>query len=256
MDEKALTKLIGNLLDNKLNPVLKTLEDLKSKIDKIEQSLNFLSGKYDELISNSSNVNNIIRDLNEENKIIKESLHKSVNDIELLKQEVNNMEQYMRRDCLEIRGIPVLTGEDTSQLVKKVGEIIEVQVQDQDISISHRLTDSRPDRDPALIVKFARRNVRDKFYKVRKNLRGKSLRDIGITRFAGRKIFIVESLTQHNRKLFNECLQKKKDLNYRFIWTTHGKILLRKDEDSPVITITKRNDIDKLTELADTGTRR
>ena len=26
--------------------------------------------------------------------IIKESLHKSVNDIELLKQEVNNMEQY------------------------------------------------------------------------------------------------------------------------------------------------------------------
>ena len=152
----------------------------------------------------------------------------------------------MRRDCLGIRGIPVLTGEDTSQLVKKVGEIIEVQVQDQDISISHRLTDSRPDRDPALIVKFAQRNVCDKFYKARKNLRGKSLRDIGITRFAGCKIFIVESLTQHNRKLFNECLQKRKDLNYRFIWTTHGKILLRKDEDSRVITITKRNDIDKL----------
>ena len=56
------------------------------------------------------------------------------NDIELL-------EQYMRRDCLEIRGIPVLTGEDTSQFVKKVWEIIEVQVQDQDISISHRLAD-------------------------------------------------------------------------------------------------------------------
>ena len=163
MDEKALTKLIGNLLDNKLNPVLKTLEDLKSKIDKIdniEESLNFLSGKYDELISNSSNVNNIIRELNEENKIIKESLHKSVNDIELLKQEVNNMEQYMRRDCLEIRGIPVLTGEDTSQLVKKVGEIIEVQVQDHDISISHRLTDSRSDRDPALIVGNLRSTTR------------------------------------------------------------------------------------------------
>ena len=45
----------------------------------------------------------------------------------------------MRRECLEIRGIPVLTGEDTSQLVKKVWEIIEVQVQDQYISISDRL---------------------------------------------------------------------------------------------------------------------
>ena len=69
IDEKALTKLIGNLLDNKLNPVLKTIEDLKSKIDnidKIEEPLNFLSGKYNEPISNTSNVNNIIRELNEE----------------------------------------------------------------------------------------------------------------------------------------------------------------------------------------------
>ena len=51
-------------------------------------------------------------------------------------------------------------------------------------------------------------------------------------------------------------MSSNKDLNYRFIWTTRGKILLKKDEDSPVITITKRNNIDKLTELTDTGTRR
>jgi hypothetical protein len=50
MDEKSLAKLIENILDNKLNPVLKTLDELKykiNKIDKIEESINFLSSKYD-----------------------------------------------------------------------------------------------------------------------------------------------------------------------------------------------------------------
>jgi hypothetical protein len=46
MDERSLAKLIDNILDNKLNPVLKTLDELKykiNKIDKIEESIERLS---------------------------------------------------------------------------------------------------------------------------------------------------------------------------------------------------------------------
>ena len=42
MDQKSLEQLISKLLDKKLNPVLKTLEELKSKIsviDKIEEAV-------------------------------------------------------------------------------------------------------------------------------------------------------------------------------------------------------------------------
>ena len=53
-------------------------------------------------------------------------------------------------------------------------------------------------RDPAIIVKFSRRDVRDKFYRERKVLCYKSIKDIGIIRFADRKFFVVESLTQQN----------------------------------------------------------
>jgi predicted metal-dependent hydrolase len=101
MDEKSLAKLIENILDNKSNPVLKTLDELKykiNKIDKIEESINFLSSKYDELISKSAIINDTMKVVQEENQCLREKLHAAVNNVEMLKLEVNNMEQYSRRD--------------------------------------------------------------------------------------------------------------------------------------------------------------
>ena len=78
--------------------------------------------------------------------------------------------------------------------------------------ISHRLATKSNSHagalrnDPAIIVKFIRREGRDKFYTSRKYLRGKSTKDIGLTKVAEHKIYIGESLTQQNRKLFNLCL--------------------------------------------------
>ena len=44
-----------------------------------------------------------------------------------------------RRECLEIRGIPGTAGEDTNEIVKKIGALIEVDISDTDISVSHRI---------------------------------------------------------------------------------------------------------------------
>ena len=63
-------------------------------------------------------------------------------NIALLQQEVDNLEQYIRRDCLEIRGIPAQEEETWAALnetVQRIGEVMEIQVKDRDISISHRL---------------------------------------------------------------------------------------------------------------------
>jgi hypothetical protein len=74
-----------------------------------------------------------------------------------------------------------------------------------------------------------------------------SLNKVSITRFADRKIFIVESLTQQNRKLFNKCLQVRREKNFKYIWTSSGKILLRKDESSPTVSVANWNDLSKIT---------
>lgn len=124
----------------------------------------------------------------------------------LLISQYRLLKQYSRRDCWEIQGIPVLTGEDANGLVKKNGEQIAVQIQDQHISISHRLKDSRSgtNHDPVLILKFARRSERDEFNRAKKNLRSKSIRDIGITRLCGNFLILLDVI---------ECGQTRSSCN-------------------------------------------
>ena len=186
----------------------------------------------------------------DENRCLKAELQNASNSLKLMKQELNNSQQYSRRDCLEIKGIPIQRNEVTNEVVKSVGNLIGVEVKHEDISISHRLAAKQNSQmgvskiDPAIIVKFVCRDVRGQFDAGRKHLRGKSTRDIGLSRITEHKIYIGESLTQQNRQLFNSCLEKKQ-LNYKFIWTSTGCIFLRKDENSP-ISILEMKDLDKI----------
>lgn len=115
---------------------------------------------------------------------------------------MNEMEQYSRRECLEIRGIPVSNDEDTNGLVRKVGDLIDVDIKSEYMYVSHRL--------PAFKSRnAAENNQRDALYKARSSVNDKSTSDIGFTRQHPHKLFILESLTRKNRLLFDQCLKKK-----------------------------------------------
>ena len=90
---------------------------------------------------------------------------------------------------------------------------------------------------PAIIVKFIRRDIRDKLYLARSMLKDLSTRDLGYTRYKDSKIYMAESLTKKRKELFKSCLKKKQDMEYRYLWTRNGRIYLRKDNDSPAILV-------------------
>ena len=164
-----------------------------------------------------------------------------------MKKEINDMNQYSRRDCLEIRGIPFDKDEDTNEIVKNVAHLLDMEIHDEDISISHRIPKKRDSiHDPAIIVKFVRRSVKDQIYRSRKMLRNKSTKDIGYVRHKSQQIFISESSTLSHRELFSMSLKKKKELGYKYIWTINGVTYLRKDEDNHVIPIKDKKDLDNL----------
>ena len=56
-----------------------------------------------------------------------------------MKDNINDMEQYSRRECCEITGIPETPDEDTNDLVIKVGARLHIEVDEDDISVLHRL---------------------------------------------------------------------------------------------------------------------
>ena len=180
------------------------------------------------------------------------------NEVLNLRNQVNNqqnvihdMEQYSRRECLEIRGIAadLHYEEDTNDIVVKVAVLMGVEIDGQDISVSHRLPKPKhSDSPPTIIAKFVRRDVRDQVYKSRKNLKDKSTKDIDHN-LPDSKIFVTESLTKRNRELFNKAMTIKRSLDYKFIWTSNGKISLRKDRDSQPKRITTVCDLENLDNL-------
>ena len=61
---------------------------------------------------------------------------------------LDETKQYLRRDCLEVTGVPV-----PNQIVKEIGSLIGVEIDDSDIATAHRLPDTQKIKN-RLIVKF------------------------------------------------------------------------------------------------------
>ena len=85
------------------------------------------------------------------------------------------------------------------------------------------------------MVKFTRREVRDRFYSNRKNLARKQIMDIpGLGPDGGGRVYISESLTPSRKKLFGEINKIKRSRKWKFIWTQNGGIFLREAENTRI----------------------
>ena len=81
-----------------------------------------------------------------ENKSLKGKLLDTTSQLKVLKESFNELEQYSRRDCMEIRGIPDIssdTREDTNEIVVELGRKIGVDLKKEETSTSYRLPSKR-----------------------------------------------------------------------------------------------------------------
>ena len=131
-----------------------------------------------------------------------------------LDEEQEAINLYSRRDCLEFHGIPECSEENTEELVKRVGNLVRVEIGPSDISVSHRLP-SKSRQTPAIIAKFTKRSTRDKLFYVKVNLRNYNSSDVGTTRLS-EKLHTNESLTQRARDLFSRVRDSKRIHGFKY----------------------------------------
>ena len=133
MDEAKLEEI----LDRKLAGVNEQLLMMNHRLQETIDSLHFLSESYDAVVSKLNGL--------EESKKLADleisSLKNEVAELRCLaiqnKHDINELEQYSRRDCLEIRGVPLPDLESTDAAVVKMAECIDVELEENDISTSH-----------------------------------------------------------------------------------------------------------------------
>ena len=96
--------------------------------------------KYDELLQMMKSSNDERKALQDENKILNATIHGIERSLESVTRANHDLEQYTRRECVEIRGIPVAatpSEEQTNNIVKDVGKLLRVDITENDIPVSH-----------------------------------------------------------------------------------------------------------------------
>ena len=243
---------LKEILDEKLAPLRFEVCELRQKLAETMQFLDLANSRYEEAMAKLSKHEQERKEVLMENKVLKSAVQTMEGKVQQMKKACNDLEQYSRRECVEIHGIPLPKStdvkENTNEIVVKIGHLMGVDVKEEDISVSHRLSTSKNYKGnrstPAIIAKFVRRDVKECYYRGRKKLKGRTTQDLGLD--VKNNIYINESLTESNKNLFKDALRVKKDCNFAFAWTMNDNIYLRKDQTSPVIYIRSRDDIVKL----------
>ena len=170
----------------------------------IDKTVNFICEKFDEYE----------RERTEKEKIISE-LQKNVNDmsatIESLKGCLDRQEQYSRRNCLLIHGLPESKNENTDELVidtikEKMGE----EIKNNEIDRSHRLGSPKNNgKSRPIIIKLVRYNTRYRILKNKKKLKEKTIN-------------VKKSWTKKRM----EALERTREGHgFENVWSSEGKIL-------------------------------
>lgn len=226
----------------------KMFEDLKSsliqQVDELRKSVEFMSGKFDSICEDIAQTRSELKSTQEEFRALSR-------ENAILKQEINDLQQYTRRDNVMVFGAPEFDGKSTYEVIDNICNVIGGTDLVQDVSIAHRLP-AKPGKSRPIIIRFCKRRSRDEFLQRFKIEAKKDDTGPGIStklidnNLPTGRITAGEQLTATTRDLINKTRDVAKLRGYQFVWSRDGKVFVRKNERSPVNRITSLQDIHNL----------
>ncbi|KAF0307301.1 hypothetical protein FJT64_018513 [Amphibalanus amphitrite] len=160
------------------------------------------------------------------------------------KAKLDDLEQYSRKNCVNISGVPETAGESTSQLVRDLSKIINVDISPTDIDACHRIGRLTAGKPRTIIVKFARFDQRQELYAARRQLREVAAPAGG--RFTAQqleKIFISDNLTQHRQSVLYAARQLRRKGKLFAAWSDVGRLKVRVTKGGDTKHITSFDDL-------------
>ena len=146
------------------------LDNLSANFEELNKTVKFLSAKYDKLLPQVKQTNEKLQQQAQSISVVKEDLAKVRKFAAETAIQIEEIAQYVRRDCLEISGIKPSAECTCEDFVAAVGKSIGVPIMNEDISTAHQVPSYKKDAPPKIVVKFTRRDMRNRFYGNRRRL--------------------------------------------------------------------------------------
>lgn len=165
-------------------------------------------------------------------------------ELENVKQELCDVQQYSRRNTVDIQGVPENKPEDVFGVVRKVASVLRFDLKPEMVDAVHRLAGGDTSRPRGIILKFVRRGDCDELLRLAKVKRGFSASELGVT--SENKIYVNPSLSKGYRELLYFAKCAARDGRVKFAWYSNGKVLVRKRDGQPAIHITSKQQLQDL----------
>ncbi len=234
------------LKDKLITLMAQQLSKLTTKVDNMEQE--FLKCKEDHQPNNTITIVEdtpeleAIRNSQEKNKKKTDALSKNItnisNQLNEFRAELDATHQQLKEYNIRLVGLPEIQpfGDDdmTSNIVKFSQEHLSLSnIGPDDIEEVTRLGRKREDKPRDVLITFRSKQIRNKFYKQRKNLY-----DVNSKRSSS-GIYINEDLTPYRQRLYFDTRNLRKNAAIHSVWTAGGTIMVKLEENSipkPILT--------------------
>lgn len=172
-----------------------------------------------------------------------------------LKLELNDRDQEALLSDIEIGHLPEEKGENVLHAVTVLAAKLGLVLEERDVVFAERVgvtqgagVGSEPPRERRVVVRLARRQLRDQLLQAARVRRTMTTTDAGraVTTAAGSRIFLNERLTRANRQLFHHVRGECRRLQWRYSWTKRGRIYARQDDGKQVYPIRSEADVKRV----------
>lgn len=243
--EESTKDFLFTLMQDFKNEVVSELKPFRMEMAELSAAVKFISDKLDTsncLMEDIKKEMAAVKKENIELRIKNENLTGEVDD---LKERLRSLEQYTRKNNLEVSGIPVTAQENICAIIKDVGVALGVEIRENQIAAAHRIPSFNQDRNPSIVVQFISRSTRDSIltnYRERKSLNANQVN----SSFRSQKVYINEHLSPANKLLLAKLKQKAREAGYAYVWVRDGKFFIRKSAGERCIKISSYEEFNKI----------
>lgn len=218
----------------------KHFADLKRDLERSQQ---FLSDRYEELIGKVTENREIMSQMSKTIESLVGKVKERDDVIMNLTSRLNQLEQYGRNHNFELGEVTEIEKENLEDVVVAVARKMDINLTPAEIETVHRLP-AKKGKVRSIIVQLNSRKKRDEFILKRSKVRISNDDLLGNGNKS--KVYINENLTPFYKNLLWKAKTIQQEKRYAFAWFRFGKVLMRKDERSPVIRIDQESDLNEL----------
>jgi hypothetical protein len=222
--------------------VEKIRTEQKEMIKSIEHCFELINDNKKIISKHESEINSCANDIvSVSNRIT--TLQSELNKVN---RELSTLQQYTRKNCINIVGVPFEKNENITETIKKISASINFDFNSNMIDNCHRLSNkTNQNFPPQIVVKFCRNIDKEKFLQC-KTKKGKLLAgDLGWEN-NNNIVYINESMSPFNRVLFLKGKELQKQNLLKYVWFRNGNVFVRRNEHSKRMLVTTAQDYDTI----------